>query len=203
MESFAIKKRQKLLVIAGPNGSGKTSVTNQILKHSWRENCEYINPDIIAQEKFGDWNSNDAVIKAAIFSQELRYNLLESNSGIVFETVLSSEEKLLFIKKAKEKEYFIRVFFIGTNSPEINAGRIAKRVIEGGHDVPIHKIISRYKKSIVNCVVIAPIVDRLYVYDNSIENEKAKLLFRASNGILTKQYCEINDWAKIIYNQFI
>lgn len=60
-------ERQKLLVIAGPNGSGKTSVTNQILKHTWRENCEYINPDIIAQEKFGDWNSNEAVTKAAIF----------------------------------------------------------------------------------------------------------------------------------------
>jgi predicted ABC-type ATPase len=40
-------KKPKLLVIAGPNGSGKTSVTAKILKHTWIEDCEYINPDRI------------------------------------------------------------------------------------------------------------------------------------------------------------
>jgi predicted ABC-type ATPase len=115
--------------------------------------------------------------------------------------VLSSEEKLSFIKNAKSKNYFIRLFFIGTDTPEINAARITKRVIEGGHNVPITKIISRYRKSIVNCAAIALELDRLYVYDNSIENKEAKLLFRASNGKLTKKYCEVNDWAKIIFNQ--
>jgi predicted ABC-type ATPase len=107
--------------------------------------------------------------------------------------VLSSEEKLSFIEKAKEKNYFIRLFFIGTDSPEINAARVARRVLEGGHDVPIPKIISRYRKSIINCANISAIVDRLYVYDNSVENKEIKLLFRANEGKLIKQYCEIND----------
>lgn len=196
-----IVEKPKLLIIAGPNGSGKTTVTNEILKHAWRKDCEYINPDVIAQEKFGDWNSDNAVLKAANFSQELRYKLLENKSGIVFETVLSSEEKLAFIKRAKAKNYFIRLFFIGTDSPEINAARVAKRVIEGGHTVPITKIISRYRKSIINCAAIVSELDRLYVYDNSIENKEAKLLFRANNGKIVKKYCEINDWAKIIFNQ--
>ena len=30
---------------------------------------------------------------------------------------------------------------------------------------------------------------------------KEKLLFRANDGKLVKQYNEINDWAKIIYQQ--
>ena len=55
-----------MVIIAGPNGSGKTSVTGRILEHEWIEGCLYINPDNIAQEKFGDWNSGDAVLKAAI-----------------------------------------------------------------------------------------------------------------------------------------
>jgi predicted ABC-type ATPase len=38
-------EKPKLLVIAGPNGSGKTSVTGKILKHTWIESCEYVNPD--------------------------------------------------------------------------------------------------------------------------------------------------------------
>jgi predicted ABC-type ATPase len=35
----------KLLIIAWPNGSGKTTVTSQILKHEWVEGCAYINPE--------------------------------------------------------------------------------------------------------------------------------------------------------------
>lgn len=43
-----------LIVIAGPNGSGKTSVTTHLLHHEWMEDAIYINPDMIAQERFGD-----------------------------------------------------------------------------------------------------------------------------------------------------
>ena len=86
--------------------------------------------------------------------------------------------------------------FVSTESQTINAKRVAKRVIDGGHDVPIPKIISRYDKSIGNCVALAPYVDRLYVYDNSIEDADARLLFRLSDGILVKRYIDnIPDWA--------
>lgn len=51
------KNKPTLIVVAGPNGSGKTSVTTQILKHEWIEGCVYINPDSIAQEELGDWNN--------------------------------------------------------------------------------------------------------------------------------------------------
>jgi predicted ABC-type ATPase len=71
--------------------------------------------------------------------------------------------------------------------------------MEGGHDVPITKIISRYYKSIANCTTIAPVVDRLYVYDNSVENQDARILFRLSNGKLAKQYTDnIPEWAAAI-----
>lgn len=35
--------RPVLIVIAGPNGSGKTTITSKILKHEWLENALYIN----------------------------------------------------------------------------------------------------------------------------------------------------------------
>lgn len=68
--------------------------------------------------------------------------------------------------------------------------------MKGGHDVPISKIISRYNKSIRNCKTVAPIVDRLYAYDNSIDGEDARPLFRLSVGIIVKQYSDIiPEWA--------
>ena len=71
--------------------------------------------------------------------------------------------------------------------------------MKGGHDVPISKIISRYYKSIENCKSIAHIVDRLYVYDNSIDGKDAQLQFRLVNGELKKMYVEnLPEWAQII-----
>ena len=59
--------RPVLIVIAGPNGSGKTTITSQIMHHEWLENSVYINPDQVAQDMFGDWNSSEAVRKAALY----------------------------------------------------------------------------------------------------------------------------------------
>lgn len=190
----------KLIIIAGPNGSGKTSVTSKILQHEWIEGCLYINPDNIARDVFGDWNSPNAVKKAAQKAAELREECLRKSEDILFETVLSAEDKLSYIRRAKVAGYFIRLFFVGTNNPSINAARIAMRVMEGGHDVPIPKIISRFSKSIANCCSIATLVDRLYVYDNSIDFEEPTLLFRAINGQVEKRYTDINPWAKNIYD---
>jgi predicted ABC-type ATPase len=191
--------RPVLIVVAGPNGSGKTTITSKILKHEWLENAIYINPDIIAQERFGDWNSPKAILEAVNYCKSLREESLTNHKSLIFESVFSSDEKVDFVCRAKQQGYFIRLFFVATSHPSINASRIAKRVILGGHDVPIAKIISRYQKSILNCRKIISLVDRLYVYDNSIEDKEASLLFRMSEGKLVKNYTEnIPQWAETI-----
>ena len=53
--------RPTLCIVAGPNGSGKTSTTIQLLNNEWAEDSIYINPDNIALERFGDWNSSEPV----------------------------------------------------------------------------------------------------------------------------------------------
>lgn len=196
-------KKPLLIIIAGPNGSGKTSLTNKILQHEWVETCEYINPDNIARDIFGDWNNKEAVLNAAKLAQEKREFCIKEKRSLIFETVLSAKDKIDFILKAKSEGYFIRLFFVGTNSPEINASRITKRVMEGGHDVPISKIVSRYSKSIANCSICTQIVDRLYLYDNSIEYTEPLLLCRIKEGIIVKQYLNINPWATSIIESAI
>ena len=197
MEQQSIKP--ELVIIAGPNGSGKTSVTQRFLHHEWAQGTTYINPDEVAQQKFGDWNSCENVLKAANYCAEWREQCLREKKSFVFETVMSADDKIDFILRAKQAGYFIRIFFIATSSPTINAARIASRVIEGGHDVPISKIISRYSKSIENCRFIADKVDRLYVYDNSIDGKEAELQFRLVDGKLKKKYLEpIVEWTKAI-----
>ena len=191
--------KPELIIIAGPNGSGKTSITQKFLHHEWAEGTTYINPDQIAKDLFGDWNNSESVLKAATYCSDLREQCLKGKKSFVFETVFSAQDKIDFVIRAKQAGFFIRIFFISTSNPAINASRIAKRVMKGGHDVPITKIISRYNKSIQNCKIVAPIIDRLYVYDNSIDDVDARPLFRLSEGVLAKQYTKIiPDWAQNI-----
>lgn len=194
-----VEKQPTLCIIAGPNGSGKTSTTIQLLRNEWSAGSLYINPDNIAQEKYGDWNSPEAVLSAAKDATQLRYDCLAKRRDFVFETVFSSDEKLEFVKKAKENGFFVRLFFVCTNDPKLNILRITQRYINGGHEVPISKIIDRYYKSLLNLARVISIVDRGYVYDNSIENVKPRLLYRTVNGIMFKQYVEeIPEWAKLL-----
>ncbi len=191
--------RPVLIVIAGPNGSGKTTITSQILHHEWLENSVYINPDLVAQERFGDWNSAEAVRLAAVYCADWRERCLVDRQSMIFETVFSADDKLDFIRRAKQAGFFIRLFFVCTESPMINAARIAGRVMKGGHDVPITKIISRYQKSIINCKVATSIADRVYIYDNSVDGHEARILFRFADGAIIKRYTEtIPQWAQVL-----
>ena len=196
------KRLPTLCVVAGPNGSGKTSTTIRLLQNEWSEGSLYINPDNIAQEQFGDWNSPDAVMKAAKVASELRYKCLEEKKDFVFETVFSSSEKIEFLRKAHEAGFFIRFFFVCTSNPQINITRITKRYLNGGHEVPISKVISRYFKSLENACEAVEFVDRAYIYDNSVEDHLPQLLFRMTEGKVFKQYTDsIPEWAQPLMNK--
>ena len=98
--------KPEMIIIAGPNGSGKTTVTQKFLHHEWSEGVLYINPDQIANDVFGDWNSRDAVLKAANYCTEIREKCLKEKVSFVFETVLSGDDKIDFILRAKEAGFW-------------------------------------------------------------------------------------------------
>lgn len=71
--------------------------------------------------------------------------------------------------------------------------------MKGGHDVPITKIVSRYYKSIIKCKLVSSVVDRLYVYDNSVDDRDAELQFRLTDGKLKKMYVQnVPEWAQVL-----
>ncbi len=190
-----MKKKPVMCIVAGPNGSGKTTTTEQLLKNEWGADSLYINPDNIAQEQYGDWNSADAVLKAAQTATGQRYECLSNGTDFVFETVFSSAEKMEFLRKAKDAGFFIRIFYVCTESPLININRIAQRYLNGGHEVPISKTISRYYSSLKNISEAIKIADRVYLYDNSTENAAPRLILRTTDGRIAKRYTDnLPEW---------
>ncbi|MEO7034451.1 MAG: zeta toxin family protein [Polyangiaceae bacterium] len=194
--------RPRLLIVAGPNGAGKTTITEQGLAHDWFGGCEYVNPDLIAEREFGNWNDPAIVLQAARVATERREVCLRDGRSLAFETVFSAPDKLDFVRRAKAAGYFIRIFFVGTEGPEINAARVTRRMLEGGHEVPLRKIVDRWARSITNAAIIAPEVDRFYLYDNSIDNREAQLVVRAADGRVQRLYVELPAWSAPIVGRF-
>ncbi len=188
-------QRPRLLVVAGPNGSGKTTVTERGLAHTWFAGCAYVNPDLIAQRELGDWNNPAAVLEAARIATVRRQGCIDEGRSLAFETVFSARDKVEFVRNARRRGYFCRLFFVGTASATINAARVADRVMAGGHDVPIRKIIDRYYRSIGNCAAVAAEVDRLYLYDNSVDGAAPRLFMRAVEGRIARDYGDVPAWA--------
>jgi hypothetical protein len=47
-------------------------VASAPLAHEWFQRCEYVNPDLIAQDELGDWNDPQAVLRAVQIAAERR-----------------------------------------------------------------------------------------------------------------------------------
>ena len=85
-------KLPEVIVFAGPNGSGKTTITGMA-----KTVGEYINADDIKRTTL----CTD--IEAAQKAEELREKMISEKRDFTFETVLSIDRNLLLLKKAKEQ----------------------------------------------------------------------------------------------------
>ena len=173
------EKKPEVVVFAGPNGSGKSTFT-ELLKPP----VDYINADEIKK------NLKCSDLEAAQLAEKQREDHVEQMSEFCFETVLSTERNLKLLKKAKEKGYFIRCYYILTADPMINVWRVRSRVEAGGHDVPEEKIIERYDRALELVKELVKICDVCHIDDNS-GSEPFRILKKRKEEIY---FDECPDW---------
>lgn len=133
---------------------------------------------ILRDVKYGDQ-------LAQIIADFLRKKLLMERKKFSFETVFSHESKLDIMRKAIEAGYKVYLYFVCTESPEINKFRIKQvRVKEKGHDVPEEKIAPRYYRSLDLMFDAAQLAYQAYFFDNSsdVKNFKPVAHFKQVNG---------------------
>ena len=151
-----VNKKPEIVVFAGPNGSGKSTFTELL-----RPLFDYINADEIKKNlRCGD-------LEAAKLAEAQREEHLAKGQNFCFETVLSTRRNLDLLKRAKQKGYFIRCYYVLTMNPLINVYRIKSRVLLGGHDVPKDKILARYKGCLELMKEVIEVSDICHIYDNS------------------------------------
>jgi predicted ABC-type ATPase len=112
---------------------------------------------------------------AQIIADFSRKKLLSLNKRFSFETVFSHHSKLDIMKDAKEAGYKVYLYFVSTESPEINKFRVAARVRKRGHNVDPEKIESRYYKSLDLLHDAAQLAYQAYFFDNSKDDQESTM----------------------------
>jgi predicted ABC-type ATPase len=119
----------------------------------------------------------------AILCDFLRRQWLAAFESFTFETVMSHEDKIGLLRQARKAHYRTYLYYICTDSTVINRERIANRVAEGGHDVPIDKIESRFERSLALLCEAIRHTDRAYLFDNSTKSHRLIAEFESAKLI--------------------
>jgi predicted ABC-type ATPase len=183
-----------LYIIAGCNGAGKTTASYTVLPEIL--NCkEFVNADNIAAG-ISPFNPSGVAIEAGRIMLSRINELMSEGDDFAFETTLSTKSYVSFVKKAQKKGYDVTLLYFWLSSPQMAIKRVAKRVSNGGHDIPEDVIERRYFRGIANLLKLyIPICDNWLVIDN---NDLAPEIIAQGSGKLGEDIKNNDIWNDIL-----
>jgi predicted ABC-type ATPase len=134
------QRLKRLIILAGANGTGKTTVAGELLKEY---SLEFLNADLIAIKTKGRISAGKLFIKTM-------NKAIDRKASIALESTLSGSYLAKTIKRVKRLGYRISIIYIFVDNPKIALERIKVRVEAGGHDVPKADVIRHFYRSKLN-----------------------------------------------------
>jgi predicted ABC-type ATPase len=180
-----------LYIIAGCNGAGKTTASFAILPTILK--CkEFINADEIARG-LSPFNPEGMAIQAGKIMLVRIVDCLNKGIDFAIETTLSGKGYLNLIAKAKAKGYKIALIFYWLENVDLAIQRVAKRVLEGGHDIPVDVIKRRYTLGLKNFFNLYSKIVNKFLFFNSTN----ELLLLAEGNNNRIKIFEKNKWENL------
>ena len=166
-----MKKNKHIYVIAGPNGSGKTTFAQEFLPKYAK--CDtFINADMIAKG-LSPFSPQVIGLRAGRLLLEEIDRYVKKEASFSFETTLSGITYLSRFRELKKVGYSIHMFFLWIPDVKLSLARVAGRVKMGGHDIPEADIKRRFSRGLQNFFKhYRPILDSWLLFDNSGKTPK-------------------------------
>lgn len=146
-------------IVAGVNGCGKSSLTG-VLRTEIDNLGKIIDVDKITVLCGG--NAIEGGKKAIAIIDDC----LEKEICFTQETTLSGKKTLNTIKRAIEKNYYIRLYYVGLDEVEESLLRIENRVKKGGHNIDTESVVKRFSKRFEDLLLVLPYCNEATFYDN-------------------------------------
>lgn len=184
-----LDQRPILVAVAGPNGAGKTTFYHS---HIAPAALRYVCADNLAREL------NLEAYTAAKAADALRRRLIAQRESFAFETVFSDPagDKLRFLKEVAASGYTVVLCFIGLADSGLCEERVVMRVSQGGHDVPVEKLKSRFPRTMANLKAAIGVLPLIYVFDNSDLRTPFRKVAVFRNGQLVEKPKVAPAWLK-------
>ena len=158
--------RPVIMVLAGVNGAGKSSVGGFALLQA---GATWFNPDTFARELTrGGCPPERANSLAWDEGRRRLEEAIDSVENFSFETTLGGTTITQLLLRAC-KSHDVQMWYCGLSSPDQHIARVKARVASGGHDIPEDKIRERFNTSRLNLIRLMPELTHLVVFDNSRE----------------------------------
>jgi predicted ABC-type ATPase len=156
-------------LLAGPNGAGKSTLYKaQVLAGTIPAEAEFVNADV--HEAAHLQHISDPMARseqARLWADTRRSQLLQAGHSFVSETVFSHASKLTLIAQAQAQGFFVMLLVVAVDDASQLLERVARRVSEGGHPVPIQRILARYPRTLTNLSQAVRLADAAVLYDSS------------------------------------
>ena len=154
-------------IIAGPNGSGKTTFA---LKYLGLADQPFLNADEIAKEISPEDVSKVQLKAGKEYFKRLEV-LIENRQSFIFESTLSGKGTTRILNKLYKAGFTVSINYLFLETPEACISRVVERVSNGGHHVPDEDVIRRYWRSKSNFwSIYRNQVNRWGIYINSNDN---------------------------------